>query len=135
MAKIDIDNADAYFAPGKHHLAQVWLKFDRKSREGAVVSARRAFERALGREMDEADPPAGSRRNDAYAVFEQALWILLGTPYSDAANGSASARAVLKGRNGNARPAVPATATGGRSAWSYDALNWLGGVRNVLVRG
>ena len=134
MAKIDIDGADAYFAPGKHHQANVWLKFDRKTREGAVVSARRAFERALGRSMSEEDVPEGSRRNDAYAVYEQAFWILLGTPYGDAKNGAAATQ-VLKGRNGNATPAVPSTARNGRAAWSYDALLWLGGVRNITVRG
>lgn len=131
MATIDINGADAYFALGNHVQAQVWLKFDRVNRAGAVATAKRQFEMELGREMRPETDPERPRINEAFAVYEQALFLLNSSAFADARNGDG---AVMKGRQGGkSASSGAAVVAGGR--WSKDALRWLGAVRTEFVRG
>lgn len=126
--EITPENADAYFAPGNHVEAEVWLKFAAAHRAGAIASARRAFERELRRAMREDE--TGTTHRDDFAVFEQALWMLLGSPWADASGGDA-----LGSLTGDAPGQAASTrADGRRERWSPEALRWLGGDGAVTVR-
>lgn len=121
--KIDIDNANAYFALDNHAMAETWNKYGLAHRKGAIVHARRMLEQELRRPMRETDAD-GDRRRDDYAVFEQALWLLMGSPYGNAADGDAVA--ILEGRTVDAAAAADTYGTGRRERWSREALRWLG---------
>lgn len=125
---INIDNANAYFAPGNHVQAQVWLKYSGSNREGAVASAKRLLEWKLGRALDEETETLG-RRED-YAAFEQALWLLKKSAWGDGRNGDAVG--VLQGR---ASPAA-APQEDVSAEFSPEALRWLGvsGAQVVILR-
>ena len=127
--EINLQNANAYFAPGNHDKSDLWLRFDDTRKAGAIASARRMFELELGRRMRETDTD-DSRYRDDFAVYEQALWILLGTPIGD---GRGDVVSILQG----AAPAGQnAAGTGpyGRDRWSLDALRWMGSVGAAVVR-
>lgn len=132
--QINLENANKYFAPGNHAQSELWLKFTAAHRSGAIAQARRMFEMELRRPMRESDPeqfdPASPRRDD-YAVFEQALWLLLGSPYGNGAGGDAVA--VLQGAVETAE-GVSSYADGKRERWSREALRWLGWGGIVTVR-
>ena len=127
--KIDIDNANAYFAPGNHVQAQVWLKYSAPNRAGAVASAKRLLEWKLGRALDEETETLG-RRED-YAAFEQALWLLRKSAFGDSRNGDAVG--VLQGK---AAQADNSDAEALRGEFSPEALRWLGvsGTQVMIVR-
>ena len=129
--EITLDNANAYFALGNHTMADTWLKFSDAHRLGAIAHARRMLERELRRPMRETDAEGDSRRDDL-AVFEQALWLLLGSPYGDASRGDAVA--ILDGRPVDAPAPADDYGTGRRERWSREALRWLGWGGIVTVR-
>lgn len=126
--KIDLEGADAYFSIDNHVNGPVWLRFRPERREGAIAQARRMFEQDLGRPMRETGAEGDARRDDL-AVYEQALWLLLGAPYGDGQSGDAVA--VLQGtaKEEEARKTAPR-----RPRWSEDALRWLGWTGQVMAR-
>lgn len=126
---ISAANADAYFAPGNHSQAEIWLKFTAQHRAGAVATARRMFEREFRRALDDSGASDTISYREDYAVYEQALWILLGTPFGDGSGGDAVA--ILSGE-------TPSESTAGgrkRDRWNPDAIRWLGGTGASTVRG
>ena len=127
--QITPQNADAYFALGSHANGELWLKFAAPHRAGAVATARRMFEREFRRTLDDAGERDTVSYREDYAVYEQALWLLLGTPFGDASGGDAVS--VLQG------DAEGATEANGRRRprWSPEAVRWLGGTGASTVRG
>jgi len=74
---INKDGADTYFAPTNHARGGLWERFDPGAREGAVAQATRLVTREIGEEItDETVDDSISYRPD-YAVFEQALHLLM----------------------------------------------------------
>lgn len=118
--EINLENADAYFAPGNHSQAQVWLKYGEKNREGALELAKRTLAREIGRELDEEKETVTVRED--YAAFEQALWLLKKSAFSDSRNGDSLA--VLKGHKDGAQAGEPERGLAARVA--PEALLWLG---------
>lgn len=123
-------NANAYFAPGNHDKADLWLRFDETRRAGAIATARRMFELELGRKMRETETDE-SRWRDDFAVYEQALWLLLGGPVGD---GRGDVVSILQGAAPAGQNAGGGQSPRGRDRWSLDALRWLGNVGASCVR-
>ena len=117
---IDVDGADAYFAT--RTMAKSWKEYSADQRKAAIDQAKRDFARALGRPMDENEPPfkMGDQTRDEYAVYEQALYSLL--------------RDALPEGRGVFTPSLEpdekqdaSRSLGtGKGKWSEEALAWLG---------
>jgi len=127
--QITPENADKYFAPENHVQSEVWFKFAGAHRAGAVANARRIFEREFRRALDDTGASDTIFYREDFAVYEQALWLLLGSPFGDGSGGDAVS--ILSGdaegvaeANGRRRP-----------RWSPDAIRWLGGTGASTVRG
>lgn len=128
---ISIESANQYFSTENNVNASVWLKFPEQVRTGAIASAKRMFETELRRPMKEDEPPyfAGMTRREDLAVYEQALWLLLGTPWGDASNGDA-----ISCLQGQSEIALSEAMGKKRERFSPEALRWLGWGGVVLVR-
>lgn len=127
---ISFDNAQVYFRGGNHHKSSVWAGFGQTHRLGAVATAKRVLSRALGRAMQEDEPPykAGDRRRDEYAVYEQALWML---EHGQIANAmGADPVPILTGQAD-----VAGGADGPVALWAPEALRWLGWTGAAVIRG
>lgn len=124
---ISIENADAYFSRGNHVRADIWLKFTHEHRAGAVATARRMFEHELKRPLREDETDESLAHREDYACYEQALWLLMGTPVSDAANGDAAGMLL-----GDAEPQT--NSSGKRPRWSDEALRWFNWGGGVTIR-
>lgn len=124
---ISLANANAYFAPGNNVRSDLWLKFTEEHRNGAIQTARRMFEHELHRKLREDETDESLRHREDYAVYEQALWLLLSTPVSDASTGDAAAMLV-----GDAEPQTDGS--GRRPRWSDEALRWFNWGGGVTIR-
>ena len=72
--------ADQYFKPNKHIDGQRWQDYDEQERDAAFAHAVRVLEASQGRTMQD---PAGAyeySQHDDYAVYEQALYLLMEYP-------------------------------------------------------
>jgi len=123
---ISRDNADIYFDASSHVNAAVWAAYTENQRTAAVASARRVLARALRREMndDEAAYVEGDTERDEYAVYEQALHMLVNGRITDADSGSPYPIAVK-----------PSEELKRSSYYSEEALRWLGWNGAAAVRG
>jgi hypothetical protein len=78
-ATITLALANAYFAPTNHIHSKLWTDSEEKTRAACLAMARRIVTRALTDVYDDEDDVAST---DAvaygYAVYEQALYILIG---------------------------------------------------------
>jgi hypothetical protein len=73
-------DADQYFKPTEHVNGQRWQDYQALERDGAFAQAVRLLEASQGRTMQD---PSGSyeySQHDDYAVYEQALWLLMEFP-------------------------------------------------------
>lgn len=116
---ISVGNANAYFEG--RTVGKFWDEYSGEQKEAAITQARRDLARAIGRPMNDDEPPyvEGDRRRDEYAVYEQALYTLLRDTNPE---GGGSAVPSLNGdevRQKNATLAV------GGGKWSIEALSWL----------
>lgn len=116
---ISVQNANAYFEG--RTVGKFWDEYSGEQKEAAITQARRDLARAIGRPMNDDEPPyvEGDRRRDEYAVYEQALYTLLRDTNPE---GGGSAVPSLNGdevRQKNATLAV------GGGKWSIEALSWL----------
>ena len=74
-----IADCEAYFYPNNHLQAYTWRKYDQDEKEAAFTQAKRELEVSLGRAL--VDPTNDDDTyQDAYAHYEQALYILENTP-------------------------------------------------------
>lgn len=122
------EQADEYFLDNLN--GHIWTRFAAIRRASAVRVAQEAFERELCRPFPNPDAEAEKQTAEAAAVFEQALWILRGTGYSDSSTGD-SVAPILDGMQPASTPSVQIH----RDYWSPDALRLLGWRGNITVRG
>ena len=69
--------ADSYFAEDSHLDAIKWQSFDDDQRAAAVAQATRLLTRALGTAIGDEDVEADASYQPAYAVYEQAMYMLI----------------------------------------------------------
>ena len=74
---ISIDGANEYFAAENHVNAPLWEKFDDTQRTASITHATRLVSRAIGFEVTDDSSDSTASYYPAYAVYEQALFILL----------------------------------------------------------
>ena len=124
---IDARGATEYFKTTP--FSAKWAEYSDDQKKAAVEMAKREFSRALGRPLDENEPPFkfGDRTREEYAAYEQALYTLL---RDTEPNGGGSAVPSLDQDDRNA-PAV--TLGGSKGQWSPRAMSWLGQI-GVIAR-
>lgn len=122
---ICVDNADAYFA--SHPMGANWREYSAEQRTNAVEYAKRELSRALGRPMKEDEPQYqyGDRTRDEFAVYEQALYVLLRD-----CSPSASGVVMPSAEPDEAQPTAHTMAKG-KDHFAAEALRWLGGSGRV----
>ena len=69
--------ADTYFGEENHLDAALWLAFDDEQRTAAVAQADRLLSRALGSPMTSETVDTDAAYQPNYAVYEQALYMLI----------------------------------------------------------
>ncbi len=127
---IDIRNADAYFAA--HPMGAAWKEYAEDQRTTAIEYAKRELSRALGRAMSEDEEPYryGDRVRDEYAVYEQALYVLLRDCQPE------STGVVMPSAEPDEAQPTAHTMAKGKDHFAAEALRWLGGsVRVETVLG
>jgi hypothetical protein len=129
---IDATNATTYFSAGCHPGSHIWATFSSKQQEGAIAQARRILSRAMGRAIDdnEAAYAEGDTTRDEFAVYEQALHILVNTVFPNAEGSGPQFLGVDPGEQSEVRRADP-------NAIAPEAQRWLGVSypRLILARG
>ena len=128
---IVIDNADAYFKA--HPMSASWSEYTAEQRKTAIEYSKRELSRALGRALKEDEPQYryGDRTRDEYAVYEQALYVLLRDCQPKTAGGVVMPAA----EPDEAKPPAH-TMANGKDHFAAEALRWLGGsVRVETVLG
>ena len=127
---ICIDNANAYFKA--HPMGAIWDEYSTDQRTNAIEYAKRELSRALGRAMKEDEPQYryGDRVRDEYAVYEQALYVLLRDCQPK------SAGVVMPSAEPDEAQPTAHTMANGKDHFSAEAMRWLGGsVRVETVLG
>ncbi len=127
---IAITNADTYFKA--HPMGAVWNEYSTDQRKSAIEYAKRELSRALGRPMREDEPQYvyGDRTRDEYAVYEQALYVLLRDCQPK------SAGVVMPSAEPDEAQPTAHTMASGKDHFAAEALRWLGGIVRVeTVRG
>ena len=119
---INVQNANAYFAA--HTLGRAWNGYSGAQKDAAIIQARRELSALVLRPMRDDEPPyrEGEAWRDEYAVYEQAVYLLLRDVLPD---GSGELTPSLD--EAKERP-VPQAIDG---RWSVSARNWL---RDRIVR-
>lgn len=126
---INVEGASQYFK-GTTFSAK-WGEYTKDQKESAIEMAKREFGRALGRPLNEDEPPYkhGDETREEFAAYEQAIYTLL--------------RDVQPSVSGTAVPSLdqedqkspPFTLAGGKGQWSPRALSWLGKIGTVARNG
>lgn len=127
---IGIDNANAYFK--SHPMGATWGEYSTEQRTTAIEYAKRELSRALGRALNEKEPQYryGDRVRDEYAVYEQALYVLLRDCQPK------SAGVVMPSAEPDEAQPTAHTMANGKDHFAAEALRWLGGsVRVETVLG
>ena len=119
---INVQNANAYFAA--HTFGRAWNEYSGAQKDAAIIQARRELSALVLRPMRDDEPPfrEGEAHRDEYAVYEQAVYLLLRDSLPD---GSGELTPSLD--EAKERP-VPQAIDG---RWSKCAVNWL---RDRIVR-
>ena len=122
---ICIDNANAYFK--SHPMGANWAEYSAEQKNSAIEYAKRELSRALGRALKEDEPQYryGDRTRDEYAVYEQALYVLLRDSQPN------SAGVVMPSAEPDEAQPTAHTMASGKDHFAAEALRWLGG--NVRV--
>lgn len=128
MTNITVQNANAYFRG--HTLGSSWNEYSGEQKDMAIQQARRDLSRALGRALDDEEPPyvEGDTKRDEYAVYEQAVYSLI---RSVQPNGGGSSVPSLE--PDEAKPKIHQLSIGG-GKWSMEALSWLADKLTVVTR-
>lgn len=127
---ICIDNANAYFK--SHPMGAAWKEYQTGQKESAIEYSKRELSRALGRAMKEDEPQYryGDRTRDEYAVYEQALYVLLRDCQPN------STGVVMPSSEPDEAQPTAHTMANGKDHFAAEALRWLGGsVRVETVLG
>lgn len=124
---ITVDGADSYFSESS--FCAQWEAYSALQRIAAIAAAKRSLSRALGRALNENEPPyqPGDTRRDEYAVYEQALYILVRDALPEGTG------AMVPALNPDEAETPRKTMSTGNCPWSHEALNWLGEVRAPMI--
>ena len=116
---ITLERASQYFKTRTAGAA--WDEYSAEQKELAIAQARRDLSRALGRPMDDDEPEyrEGDRTRDEYAVYEQALYVML-RDMNPALGGG-----VIPSLNQDEAQGKLKTLGTGLGAWSAEAMRWL----------
>jgi hypothetical protein len=119
---INVQNANSYFAG--HTLGKAWNEYSGAQKDAAILQARRELSALVLRPMRDDEPPyrEGDAWRDEYAVYEQAVYLLLRD--SLPVGGGELTPSLDEAKE---RP-VPRSVCG---RWSESAVNWL---RDRIVR-
>ena len=126
---ITAEGASAYFA--KTTFSEQWAAYSRDQKGAAVQMAKREFARAIGRPLNEDEPPYvdGDAVREDYAAYEQALFTLLRDCQP---HGTGTAVPALD-QDDQKSPAY--TLAESKGQWSPRALAWLGSIGVIARRG
>lgn len=124
-----LSNAEQYFAPDNHIKAAYWAKFDAPMKQAAIAQAKRELSRKAQVADIETDLELAAQANVEYAIYEQAIWMLLNMPMTNADESFAVPTATDPETESNARkPQVAEIAP--------EAFRWLVPTGNItLSRG
>lgn len=124
---IGIINAESYFA--SRTMGARWNDYSTEQKEAAIEQAKRDLSRAIGRPMREDEPQYryGDTQRDEYAVYEQALYLLLRDCNPDVTG------VVQPSADPDERQTPGHTLKSGRGAYSEEALAWLGAHGRVEI--
>lgn len=116
---ITLERASEYFKTRTTGAA--WAEYSAEQKETALVQARRDLARALGRPIrdDEPEYREGDRTRDEYAVYEQALYVLLRDATPKLGGG------VVPSLEPDTAQSPRKTIRTGQGKWSAEALSWL----------
>ena len=125
---ICLQNANAYLK--SRTLWEAWNEYSGEQKEAALTQARRDLSRALGRPMNDDEPPyqEGDTKRDEYAVYEQAAYTLL---MNALPKGGVSMTPSLS--PDETKPKGH-TLTDGYGKWTKEALSWLADRMTVVTR-
>lgn len=114
-----------------HPRGQVWGQTSQPAANAALAHARRMLARALGRPMSDDETPyaEGDTTRDEYAVYEQALWLIINGVI---ANGEGSAPQPILAADGDD---LETPAKRDDQIYAPEALRWLGYRGSVVVKG
>ena len=128
---IDRNGADAYFGAANHVQAALWAAFDDTRKTAAITHAQRLVTRALGSAIESETDDSTRSYYPAYAVYEQALHMLL---HSNAVSNSEETAPHYAGTDGEGRAQEPARMCG-LCAEALQWLDWQSGPTVRIVRG
>ena len=116
---INLQNANAYFSG--RTVSKFWNEYSGAQKEAAIQQARRDLARAIGRPLNDDEPPyeEGQSKRDEFAVYEQAIYTLLRDCQPE---GGGSAVPSLDGDEVKTKNVQLST---GGGKWSIEALSWL----------
>lgn len=125
---ITVGGANAYFKAHTHGAS--WAEYTGEQKSVAIQQARRDLARAIGRPMRDDEPPyvEGEKRRDEFAVYEQALYILLRDVLPEAGGNA------IPPLDGDERKTARETLSTGMGKWSIEALSWLSDKLSVTTR-
>lgn len=124
-----LTNAEIYFAPTNHIKAAFWGKFEPEMKQAAIAQAKRDLSRKAQVADIETDLELPDQANVEYAIYEQAIWMLLNMPMTNADESFAVPTATDPETESNARKTQVAEI-------APEAFRWLVPAGNItLSRG
>lgn len=100
-----VAGSEIYLDKNNHLRAYVWSKFDELQKAGAIAHAKRILNRACAVDDIEDEIATTAEINPEYAIYEQALWMLMNAPMDNADGSFAVATAADPKAEGKARKA------------------------------
>jgi hypothetical protein len=91
-----VENSEVYFAPKNHMKAASWSGYNEDQKAAALAHAKRVLNRAINSDDIEVDIDTTSAINPEYAIYEQALHMLIHQPVFNAERTYASPEAAAK---------------------------------------
>ena len=113
-------------------MGATWKEYNTEQKNGAIEYAKRELSRALGRALKDDEPQYkyGDQTRDEYAVYEQALYVLLRDCQPN------STGVVMPSSEPDEAQPTAHTMANGKDHFAAEALRWLGGsVRVETVLG
>lgn len=100
-----VTGSETYFAPANHLRASIWAKFEENQKAGAIAHAKRILNRACAMDDIETEIDVTMEINPEYAIYEQALYMLMNVPMNNADGSFAVAMAADPKAESKARKA------------------------------
>lgn len=126
---ISVDGASSYFRSTTFH--DSWAEYSQGQKEAALTMAKRDLSRALGRPLNEDEPPYsfGDTVREEFAAYEQALFSLL----RDAQPKGGGSPVPSLDQDDQKAPAFSLASS--KNQFSPRALSWLGRISTITRMG